>query len=191
MNLVTLRRALIRSLLGLLALSVVFFGVAFLPGSVEGNYRGIASSCGCDSITFINLRKGKMMTYHTAHPPAWLSGRYGQEADGSVDMFLYKLHEDRQEELFMKAYPRLLITKFVSQTEDREYWCWKWPRLGRIGEAISGQDIVAMELHEDGPTTREVFDRRLKLLRTEVKIGPNQWAEAADGKTPEAQKPPQ
>lgn len=172
-----LRRILIRSLLGLLVLSVLFFGVAFLPGSVEGNYRGIASSCGCDSITFINLRKGKMMTYHTAHSPAWLDGRYRQATDGSVDMYLFRLRDDPQELLFMKAYPRLLITKFVSQTEDQEYWCWKWPGLGRIGEAIRGQDIVAMELPEDGPMTREVFDTQLNLLRKEVKIGPNQWAE--------------
>jgi hypothetical protein len=39
-------------------------GIAFLPGEVEGNYRGgFVSSCGCDSVTFINLREGKMLTY--------------------------------------------------------------------------------------------------------------------------------
>lgn len=162
-------------------MSAVFFGVAFLPGSVEGNYRGIASSCGYDCITFINLRMDKVMTYHTAHDPAYLIGRYEQATDGSVQIFLYELRDHNREKLIMKAYPRMFITRFVSQTEDKEYWRWKWPGLGQIGEAIRGQDIVALELHENGPMTRDVFDGRLKLLRTEVKIGPNQWAEKGAG----------
>ena len=68
-------RMLRRMLLVLLLLALVFLGIAFLPGSVEGNYRGrIVSACGCDGISFLNLRQGRMIHYYSAHPPAFFMG---------------------------------------------------------------------------------------------------------------------
>ena len=53
------------SLLALLLL------VAFLPGTVEGNYRGIASSYSSDTDTFLNFRDNKIVSYHVPNPPAY------------------------------------------------------------------------------------------------------------------------
>jgi hypothetical protein len=176
MKWVKIRRFLLRCFLVFLLLGGLFLGVAFLPGEVEGNYRGIASSCGCDGITFTNLRGGKMITYHSAHPPAWLSGRY-QNANGVVELYLDGLQSKEAESLLMRAYPRFLITKFVDESEGKQYWCWKWPALGRIGEALRRQEVSAMRIGEDGVMRRNVFDCDLKRVRSEIKIGPNQWAE--------------
>lgn len=178
MSWVKLRRFLLRGLLVLLLLGGSFLGVAFLPGEVEGNYRGIASSCGCDGITFINLRDGKMITYHSAHPPAWLSGRY-QKGNDTVELYLSSLRSKEGETMLMKAYSRFLITKFVDASEGKEYWCWKWPAIGSIGESLRTQEVSAMRIGEDGVTRRNVFDCDLKLVRSEIKTGPNQWAEQA------------
>jgi hypothetical protein len=183
MRLVKLRRFLLRGFLVLLLLGGLFLGIAFLPGQVEGNYRGIASSCGCDGITFINLREGKLITYHSAHPPAWLSGRY-QNANGAVELYLDGLRSKEAENMFMKAYPRFLITKFVSDSEGEVYWCWKWPAIGRIGESLRTQEVTAMRIGEDGVTRRNVFDCDLKPVRSEIKTGPNQWAEQAGTEQP-------
>jgi hypothetical protein len=177
MKLVMLRRLLLRSLLALLLLGGLFFGIAFLPGDVEGNYRGIASSCACDSITFISLHDGKMVTYNSAHAPASLDGRYSVSTDGSIEIFLTKLRAGEAEQLVMNAYPRFLLTKFVSLSDGDEYWCWKWPALGRTGEALAGQEITSMVLQKDGSLTRKVFDRDFNFLKAERKIGKNQWAE--------------
>jgi hypothetical protein len=176
MKWVKLPRILLRGILILVLLGGSFLGVAFLPGEIEGNYRGIASSCGCDGITFINLREGKMITYFSAHPPAWLSGRY-QKAGAAVELYLDGLRSDEGETLMMRAYPRLLITKFVDDSEGKEYWCWKWPAVGRIGESLRTQEVSAMRIEEDGVVRRSVFDCDLKLVRSEIKTGLNQWVE--------------
>lgn len=181
-----LRRILLRGFLILVLLGASFLGVAFLPGEVEGNYRGIASSCGCDGITFLNLREGKMITYYSAHPPAWLSGRY-QKADGAVKLYLGGEQLKDKETLLMRAYPRFLITKFVDDEENKEYWCWKWPAIGRIGESLRTQEVSAMFTEEGNVRRRNVFDCDLKFLRSEILIGKNQWAEAGRG---DGDKPP-
>ena len=114
-----LRRLLLRSTLVVFLLGGIFLGIAFLPGEVEGNYRGgFVSSCGCDSVTFINLREGKILTYHSAHPPAWLSGRY-QKTNGAVELYLGGEQLKREEIFLMRAYPRFLTTKFVDDEEEQ------------------------------------------------------------------------
>lgn len=164
----SLLQFIFRSLLVLLAAAGLFVGIAFLPGSVEGNYRGLVSSCGCDGISFTNLREGKVMTYFTAHPPASLDGYYSESSDGSVELFCGKWGVE-DEYLRMTAYPRLLITKFEDGDGGNVFWSWKWPSFGRIGEALAGQEIVETKLEADHFITRKVFDHDLNFLRSESK----------------------
>jgi hypothetical protein len=92
-------------------------------------------------------------------------------------MFMQNLRADEPEKLFMKAYPRLLITKFVGQSDGEVYWCWKWPLFGVTKEAYKSQEISSIILERDGSTKRLIYDQDFRLIRREIKTGPNQWAE--------------
>lgn len=168
-------RMLRRILLVLLLLAIAFLGIAFLPGSVEGNYRGIASSCGCDGISFINLQQGRIIHYFSAHPPASIMGRYQKAPDGGVDLWLTNWLEGEPEKHVFKVYPRFLITKFVSPDEGRDYWCWKWPSLGRIGESLHHQEVSLLNARTGSTLTREIYNHDLKWIRHETKIGKGKW----------------
>lgn len=169
-------RMLRRILLVLLLLAIGFVGIAFLPGSVEGNYRGrIVTSCGCDGISFINLRQGRMILYFSAHPPALIMGRYTNAPDGAVEIWGNRAKIDGSERLDFKAYPRFLITKFVSPDEGRDYWCWKWPSFGRIGEALQAQELSVVHPRKENTSSRDIYDRNLKWIRHETKIGKGKW----------------
>lgn len=77
----------------------------------------------------------------------------------------------------MKAYPRLLLTKFVAQANGEVYWCWKRPLFGVTRQAFKSQEISSMVLGRDGVLRRKIYDSEFRLIRREVKTGPNQWAE--------------
>lgn len=159
----------------LLLLALVFVAVAFLPGRVEGNYRGrIVSSCACDGISFLNLRDGRMILYHSAHPPAEILGRYQSGPDG-VELWLKQFQGHESEKLLLKAYPRFLITKFVDPSDGLESWNWKWPTLGRIGEALRTQEIASINAREGNKASREILGHDLKWIRHETKTGKNPW----------------
>ena len=171
-----------RGLLALLLLALVFLGIAFLPGSVEGNYRGrIVSSCGCDSVNFLNLRSGVMIKYSSAHPPADIMGRYQMAANGVVEVWLTNWREGEPEKLVFKAYSRFLITQFVSAEDGRKSWCWKWPSIGKIGESLRFQEIHSSILKKEGTWTREVYDQNLKWIRHETKVGKGKWTDQNSG----------
>ncbi len=168
-----------RILLVLLLLAVVFLGIAFLPGSVEGNYRGLESSCGCDGISFLNLRQGQMIQYYSAHPPASFMGRYQNSPDGGVEVWLTGWREAQPEKLIFKAYPRFLITQFVGAEDGQKSWCWKWPSIGRIGEALQLQEVSEVHPRKENISSRDIYDRNLKWIRHETKIGKGKWMERA------------
>ena len=172
-----------RGLLVLLLLALVFLGIAFLPGNVEGNYRGLASSCGCDSVTFLNLRDGLLIEYRSAHPPATIMGRFQMSENGVVDVWLTNWREGEPDKLIFKAYPRFLITRFVAVEGGQASWHWKWPSIGNIGESLRFQEIHSTILKKEGTWIREVYDRDLRWIRHETKIGKGKWMVESGGST--------
>jgi hypothetical protein len=161
--------------------------VAFFPGQFEGNYREFASSYSSDTDTFMNFRDNRMVSYHVPNPPAFLSGRYKREKDGSVSVYLTHMREDEGEKLFMRAYPHLLFTKFVAVDGGKIWMCPKWPTFGDSSKAMRDYEIVSHHLGSDGVLRRQVFNNRFQLIRREIKTGPNQFAEQAvssDGDKP-------
>jgi hypothetical protein len=164
-----------------LLLTLMFFALlllmAFLPGTVEGNYRGIASSYSSDTDTFWNFRENKIVSYHVPNPPADLSGRYKREKDGSVSVYLTHFWEDEGEKLIMRGYPRLLFTRFVSVDGGEVWTCIKWPLIGESSKAMRDYEIVSYLLRHDGVLSRQVYNNEFQLLRRETKTGPNQFVE--------------
>ena len=162
-------RWLVRCLLALLMTASIFLAVAFLPGSIEGNYRGIAPGCGCDSYNFLNFRDGKWVHYSTNHPPAFLDGQYQKRADGSVDVFLQGIKANEKERLMYRAYPRFLITKFVSVSTGDVDWDWKWPLFGETRTAVQNHEIKLMVLEDNGWAVSTYYDKDFKFIRQETK----------------------
>lgn len=166
-------------LLVLLLFAMGFLGIAFLPGSVEGNYRGLAPSCMCDGISFIQLRGGKLIYYNSNHPPASIMGRYQKSPDGGVEVWLTEWRKDQPEKLLFKAYPRFLITQFVGAEDGQKSWCLKWPSIGRVGEALQTQEVSEVHPRKENISSRDIYDRNLKWIRYETKIGKGKWTEQA------------
>lgn len=171
-------RIVCRSVVASAVLGGIVFCVAeFVPGSVEGSYQGISSTAALDSVNFTNLRAGRMTDYYVDYPPARLSGRYEVGPDGVVNVYLTPLRIDEREILLFKAYPRLLHTRFVDQSDGKVYSSWKLPTWGAIGAAIRDQDICRHVIKPGETMRRLVYDPDYKLIRTEIKTGPNRFAE--------------
>jgi hypothetical protein len=175
-SVITIRRVG-KALLILLGISLVLLLVGLLPASIEGNYRGIASGFSSDSFTFMRFSEERVVTYHVPNAVASLNGRYQSEADGSVSVFLDRIKASEGEQLVMRAYPKVFLTKFVELDRGTVWWCLKWPTFGDAAGAIRNYEITAMRIDPEGSITRQIYDAQFQEVRREIKIGPNQWAE--------------
>ena len=127
----------------LLASIGVFIGIALLPGSLDGVYRGMAPECGCDSVNFIYCTNGRLVLYKSEHPPADFVGKYEMGRDGVCSLYLFSTWAGKNDELWYRAYPHFLVTRFA-ETKSGEWsqWCWKWPKIGVIGKTMKEHEIV-------------------------------------------------
>jgi len=166
---------------GLVAVAVgvgVFFAVAFLPGSIEGNYLGTID-CMCDSVNFVRYTDGRLIVYSSNHPPAVHFGRYEEGPDGSIDVFSLPWMPDESEQQLYRAYPRLLVTKFVRVDDGAVFWLWKRPSLGKMKRAIDNHEIEYAMIHEDR-IERTFYNNQFEVLRRETKPREIEEAEPQD-----------
>lgn len=157
-----------RILLCLVATGFVVTAIAVLPGNVEGQYRDVGIRCMCDCVNFLQFRNGKIVHYGSAHPPADVIGRYTRNSDGSVDMYFNSFREGTPGEFLGRAYPRLLITKFVWSTDGEIEWGIKYPRVFTVGRTISEQEVTSKFINGDKSETKTYYNHSLEAVRTEL-----------------------
>lgn len=161
------RVTLVRVVLGLLILGGGFVGIGMLPGSVEGNYRGLGMRCLCDSVGFWQFRNGKILSYGSEHPPGDLIGRYEVLLDGSVDTYFMASMEGEEEEFLGRAYPRLWFTRFEGADQGSE-WLFKSPKIGAVRETIESHEVISTRILEGRVVEKTYYDAALKPVKREI-----------------------
>lgn len=153
----------------LLASIGVFIGIALLPGSLDGVYRGMAPECGCDSVNFIYCTNGRLVLYKSEHPPADFVGKYEMGRDGVCSLYLFSTWAGKNDELWYRAYPHFLVTRFA-ETKSGEWsqWCWKWPKIGVIGKTMKEHEIVRQVIVGKGRVATTRFDRNFQKIGEET-----------------------
>ncbi len=162
-------RFLVKATCALVAVGALFIGIALLPGKLEGIYRQ-GPRCMCDSIHFSHYQDGRMVLYGTAHPPAEIFCRYETDADNVSTIHLLALKEGEADMPFMKAYPRLLVTRFVKIEDGSSCWDWKWPVSGETRKAIEEQAITSRKVKGDGSLVTTYHDQSLNPIRSETRL---------------------
>lgn len=160
---------LIRAVVVLVVLLALFLGIALLPGKLENGVYFHGVSCMCDSLHFMEYRMGKMIMYGTDHPPADIWARYETGADNVTTIYWLPLKEDEPETVLARAYPHLLITRFVYAENGTTEWAWRRPRIGRVAKALKEQEIRSFKLLPDNTLITTFYDRALNPVRTESK----------------------
>ena len=155
----------------------VFLAVAFMPGSIEGNYRG-GMDCMCDSWNFLRYSNGRVVLYESNHPPAFYVGPYEKCPDGSIRVFFQPSESERSQELY-RAYPRLLVTKFVSVNDGSVSWLWKRPLVGKTKLTVMNHEIESTAIHADR-MVRTFYNNEFEVLRRETIPLGNDEAEQAE-----------
>jgi len=155
-----LRAALI---VGVLLACVVGYG--FLPGRIEGNYRGV--ECMCDSVNFMRIADGRVVLYSSGHPPAELIGHYVTGEDGAVDIYMLPNQMGDPDRLTLRAYPRRFFTKIVKVDGSYEGWDWKRPLVGEARRAFDEQEVVKTEITRDRAVLKTFYTKAFELVRQE------------------------
>jgi len=88
-----------RLAMGVIAMSALIGGIAFLPADIEGQYRDVGARCACDSVNFLQFRDGKILYYSSAHPPAEIIGHYVPRSDRTVEMYFDSSIDGRPDQL--------------------------------------------------------------------------------------------
>lgn len=160
---------LIRAFVVLLVLVVLFLGIALLPGKLEGGVYSHGISCMCDSLHFMDYREGRMIVYGTEHPPAEIWARYENGSDNVTTIYWLPLKEEEPETILARAYPHLLITRFVYAEDGATEWAWRRPKIGKVAKALKEQPIRSFKLLPDKTLVTTYYDGALNGVRTEVK----------------------
>jgi len=179
--------ALKRSVIGLLAVAAIMGGIALLPGTIEGSYRGMATPCMCDSVNFLRIYDGKLIMYRSNHPPADLVGRYDKNLDGSISGYMYPGREGEAEIQWFRATPHKLVSGIEVAVTGLAEWYRKSPERGKIRATIDAQEIVWTNTRRDGLIEYTFYDAGFKLLRKETKSPRVCKAEDAQDRPPTAQ----
>lgn len=177
-------RVILRGTLVSLAVAGLLGMAAFLPGSVEGSYNNFLITCMCNGRNIVNMRDNRMVTYHANHQPAEMLGSYVTRKDGVVEFYLMPGLSRGDDQPMMRAYPYLLITKFVDEEDGNVRWQWKLPAIGEIASMVRDQEIIEDVPARKGQQKRKVYDRDFKLLRHEAKERRNPWKQVAGDEVP-------
>jgi len=107
-------------------------------------------------------------------------------------MYYDSYSQGKADELLGHAHPHFLITKFSWSTDGNVEWGIKHPKIFTVGKTITEHEITSTYLNADKSVTKTFYDFSLKPVRTELKLPKKKKTaeQAADGKTPEALKPP-
>lgn len=143
--------------------------LAVIPGKLEGVYREFGISCLCEGIHFMHFRDGRLLWYASEHPPATLVGRYEGSRHGSIHVYRAPFEEGEDEALMLKAYPRLLFTKFEHVPSGKIEWVLKSPLTTDLKRIIASQGIESTFVTDEGRLVKTLYDRQLKFLRYETK----------------------
>ena len=162
-------RALGRCGIGLLAVGAIVAGIALLPGTIEGSYRGLATPCMCDSVNFLRFHDGKLIMYSSNHPPANLVGRYEMNPDGAIDGYMFSCKEGVAEQKLFRATPHKLASGLEFAVIGFTGWYRKTPEEDKIRETINTQEIVLTITHRDGRIQNTFYDADFRILRSETK----------------------
>ncbi len=163
------RTFILKATFGLVGAVALFLGIALMPGKLEGIYRQ-GPSCMCDSVHFSDYRDGRMILYGTGHPPAEIFCRYETDANNVSTIHILGFKEGEEDIPFMKAYPRLLVTRFVKIEDGSSRWDWKWPAFGEVAEALKNQEITSSKLRGDRSLVTTYHDRSLNPIRSETRL---------------------
>jgi len=79
------------------------------------------------------------------------------------------LKEDEPETILARAYPRLLITRFVYAENGVTEWAWRRPKIGKVAKALKEQAITSLKLLPDKTLVTTYYDHNLNPVRTESK----------------------
>lgn len=159
-----------RLAIGGVCLSALIGVIAFLPGNIEGQYRDIGVRCMCDSVSFLQFRDGKILSYSSDHPPANIIGHYTKNADGTFDMYYDSYSQGKTDELLGHAHPHFLITKFSWSTDAKVEWGIKHPKNFTVGKTIAEHEITSIYINADKSVTKTFYDFSLQPVRSELKL---------------------
>lgn len=176
-------RAILRGALVVLCLGALAGMAAFLPGSVEGNYNNFVTTCMCDGRNVLNVRANHMVGYHSNHQPAEMLGSYVTRRDGVVEFHLPPSLAADDGQPFMKAYPYLLVTKFVHVADGEVRWQWKMPPFG-IDNMIRDQEICEEVPGRKGVQKRKIYNGDFEVIRHEKKELKNPWKQVPEDEVP-------
>ena len=157
---------LVRALIVVFVIAAILVGIACLPGSIEGTYRG--TTCMCDSVNVIRFQNGRVVFHESAHPPAQLMGRYEIAPDGATDVFLYPSKLGEKEKLWFRAFPHLWFTRAVDAESGSVDWLVKRPLYGVAKQSVEQQEIVSTVLREDDSLVKTYYSRNCEVLREEI-----------------------
>jgi hypothetical protein len=146
--------------------AALLIGYGFLPGKIEGNYRGV--QCGCDSVNFMRLTDGKILLYSSGHPPAQLIGRYSVAEDGAFDLFLYPTKEGELEKFFARVDPRRFFAKVLDTDGYGTGWNWKRPLLGEARKAFEEQEVEQTLRRQDRSLLKTYYTKNFEFVRDEI-----------------------
>jgi hypothetical protein len=140
-----------------------------MPRKLEGIYRQ-GPECMCDCVHFSDYRDGRVILYGTGHPPAEMVCRYETDENNVSTIHLLAQKEGEADTPLLKAYPRLLFTRFVSIEDGTTRWDWKWPAFGAVAKALKEQEITSSKLRNDRALVTTYHDRSLNPIRSETKL---------------------
>ena len=114
------------------------------------------------------------MLYSTGHHPAEVIGRYEQDPDNRISVFMLGLNAGSQEtHLFTVDQHRLGFAKAYTPGGVGSYFLLRAFPFGPSEEAIASQEAKSTEM-TDGMIVSRYYDQDLRLLRTETKTIPKQ-----------------
>ena len=157
---------LVRALVVVCAIAAIFVGIACLPGSIEGTYRGV--NCMCDSVNVTRFQNGRIVSYESAHPPAQLMGRYEIASDGATEVFLHSFKYGEKEKLWFRAFPHLWFARAVDAESGSVDWLVKRPLYGVAKQSVEKQEIVSTAVREDHSLVKTFYTGNFEILRVEI-----------------------
>lgn len=152
----------------LLVVTGAFIGIAFLPGKLEGVYGGHVA-CACGSTHLADYREGKMILHGLSHPPAEILCRYETDENNVSTIYSLALRGGEEDRPVLKAYPHLLITRFVKLDDGSGGWEWKRPIFGSPARTMRQQEITSSRLLADGTLVTTYYDAGLNPVRHETR----------------------
>lgn len=143
-----------------------FFGVALLPGDIEGVYDPMkfVSTMGCDCDQFLEFRGGRVV-YHVMGSQSMQTLRYEKQASGTVLLKMPPAKYGEEGLLLVKAEPHFLVTKFHDPESSESEWAWKRFITRKMKTHMSAASILG-SVNEQHGRRLNTYDANFKVLAT-------------------------